>query len=99
MPVRYSSTTVRGQNACLELNSSISVDGSRSWLLARFDGQVFATYLLCYAVTRSTVELFRGDYNAGHQHFGLTPAQLVSVPIFFTGLALAIILSRRAPAR
>ena len=72
-----------------------------AWLFRRkkFDGQIFATYLLCYAVTRSVVELFRGDYNAGHQHFGLTPAQLVSVPIFFAGLALAAILSRRAPAR
>lgn len=75
--------------------------GFLAWLFRhkKFDGQVFATYLLCYALTRSTVELFRGDYNAGHQHFGLTPAQLVSVPIFFIGLALAAILSRRTPAK
>ena len=75
--------------------------GLLAWLFRRrkFDGQVFATYLLCYAVDRSVVEAFRGDYTAGHQHFGLTPAQLVSVPIFFTGLALAAILSRRAPAK
>ena len=70
-----------------------------AWLFRRkkFDGQIFATYLLCYALTRSTVELFRGDYNAAHQHFGMTPAQLISVPIFFTGLALAVLLSRRPP--
>ena len=75
--------------------------GFLAWLFRRrkFDGQVFATYLLCYAVTRSVVETFRGDYNGSHLHFGLTPAQLVSVPIFFTGLALAAILSRRAPAK
>ncbi len=68
-----------------------------AWLFRRrkFDGQIFATYLICYAVTRSFVEYFRGDYNDAHQHFGLTPAQLVSVPIFVTGLALAVILSRR----
>jgi phosphatidylglycerol---prolipoprotein diacylglyceryl transferase len=69
-----------------------------AWLFRRkkFDGQIFATYLLCYAVTRSFVEYFRGDYTNLHYHFGLTPAQLVSVPIFITGLALAAILSRRA---
>ena len=75
--------------------------GFLAWLFRRrkFDGQVFAAYLVCYALTRSTVELFRGDYTLGHQHFGLTPAQLVSVPIFLTGLVLAAILSRRAPAK
>jgi phosphatidylglycerol:prolipoprotein diacylglycerol transferase len=68
-----------------------------AWLFRRkkFDGQVFATYLICYAITRSFVEYFRGDYNDAHHHFGLTPAQLVSAPIFFAGLALAAILSRR----
>ena len=61
----------------------------------KFDGQVFATYLIGYAVTRSFVEYFRGDYNVAHHHFGLTPAQLVSVPIFISGLALAAVLARR----
>ena len=72
-----------------------------AWLFRRkkFDGQVFATYLICYAITRSFVEYFRGDYSDNHHHFGLTPAQLVSVPIFVTGLALAAVLSRRAPAK
>ena len=72
-----------------------------AWLFRRkkFDGQIFATYLLCYAVTRSFVEYFRGDYTGLHYHLGLTPAQWVSVPIFVTGLALAAILSRRATAK
>ena len=72
-----------------------------AWLFRRkkFDGQIFATYLICYAVTRSFVEYFRGDYTNVHYHFGLTPAQLVSVPIFITGLGLAAILSRRAPVK
>ena len=75
--------------------------GFLAWLFRRrkFDGQVFATYLLCYAVTRSLVELFRGDYNMAHQHYGLTPAQLVSVPIFLAGLGLTLGLSRRTPAK
>jgi phosphatidylglycerol:prolipoprotein diacylglycerol transferase len=70
-----------------------------AWLFRhkKFDGQIFATYLLCYAVTRSFVEYFRGDYTNLHYHLGLTPAQWISVPIFVAGLALAAILSRRAP--
>jgi phosphatidylglycerol:prolipoprotein diacylglycerol transferase len=72
-----------------------------AWLFRRkkFDGQIFATYLLCYAVTRSFVEYFRGDYSNLHYHLGLTPAQWISVPIFVAGLALAAILSKRAPAK
>jgi phosphatidylglycerol:prolipoprotein diacylglycerol transferase len=72
-----------------------------AWLFRRkkFDGQIFATYLLCYAVTRSFVEYFRGDYTDLHYHLGLTPAQWISVPIFVAGLALAVILSRREPKR
>ena len=72
-----------------------------AWLFRRkkFDGQVFATYLLCYAIMRSLVEHFRGDYSDLHYHLGLTPAQWIGVPIFITGLALATILSRRAPTK
>ena len=73
-----------------------------AWLCRRkkFDGQIFATYLILYAVFRSIVEYFRGDYPVDHVHYGLTSAQLVSVPIFIAGLALATILSRRgSPAK
>jgi phosphatidylglycerol:prolipoprotein diacylglycerol transferase len=72
--------------------------GFLAWLFRRkkFDGQVFATYLLCYAVTRSIVEYFRGDYTNLHYHLGLTPAQWISVPIFTAGLILAVLLSRRS---
>ena len=68
--------------------------GFLAWLFRRkkFDGQVFATYLLCYAVTRSIVEYFRGDYSNLHYHLGLTPAQWIGVPIFIAGLALAAVL-------
>jgi phosphatidylglycerol---prolipoprotein diacylglyceryl transferase len=71
-----------------------------AWLFRhkKFEGQIFATFLLCYAVTRSFVEYFRGDYTNLHYHLGLTPAQWISVPIFVAGLALAAILSRRNPS-
>ena len=80
---------------------NLALYGFLAWLFRRkkFDGQVFATYLLCYAVTRSIVEHFRGDYTNLHYHFGLTPAQWISVPIFVAGLTLAAFLSRRAPAK
>lgn len=67
-----------------------------AWLYRRkkFDGQVFAAYLLCYAITRSSVELFRGDYPqliAGW----ITPAHMVSVFIFAAGLGLFFSLPRK----
>ena len=66
------------------------------WLYRRkkFDGQVFAVYLLGYAVTRSIVESFRGDYSAEHLYGGLTPAHLVSIAIFAAGAGLFWILPR-----
>jgi phosphatidylglycerol---prolipoprotein diacylglyceryl transferase len=54
----------------------------------RFDGQVFATYLIGYAITRSCVEMFRGDYPSEHLHWGMTPAQLVGIGIFVSGAVL-----------
>ena len=67
-----------------------------AWLYRRkkYDGQVFAVFLIGYAVLRSTVELFRGDYQAGEIHAGLTPGQLVSVGIVAVGIALLVLLPR-----
>jgi phosphatidylglycerol:prolipoprotein diacylglycerol transferase len=72
-----------------------------AWLFRRkkFDGQIFAGYLIGYAVCRSVVEHYRGDYTNLHYHFGLTPAQWISVPILAAGLVLTIILSRRKTAQ
>lgn len=73
-----------------------------AWLYRRkkFDGQVFAAYLLCYAVTRSIVESFRGDYTEVHIHgpLHLTPAQLISIGIFTAGAVLFFLQSRRTKA-
>jgi len=68
-----------------------------AWLFRRkkFDGQILALYFIGYAICRSTVELFRGDYPADHIHAGLfTPAQLVSAPIFIAGIVLWLWRSR-----
>jgi phosphatidylglycerol:prolipoprotein diacylglycerol transferase len=61
-----------------------------AWLFRRksFDGQVFAVYLICYAVLRSFVELFRGDYTLVHYWGGLTPGQVVSIGIVLAGVLL-----------
>lgn len=68
-----------------------------AWLYRRkkFDGQVFAAYFMCYAVTRSIVEVFRGDYSEAHRHAGLTPGQLVSLGIFTAGLVMFFVLRKR----
>jgi phosphatidylglycerol:prolipoprotein diacylglycerol transferase len=68
-----------------------------AWLYRRkkFDGQVFAVYLVCYAFTRSFVEYFRGDYNPEHIHVGFfTPAQLVSIASLVSGIVLFTLLRR-----
>jgi phosphatidylglycerol---prolipoprotein diacylglyceryl transferase len=68
-----------------------------AWLYRRkkFDGQVFAAYLIIYAFTRSLVEHFRGDYTPGHIQGGLTPAQWVSVGILAAGIVLYSVSRKR----
>jgi phosphatidylglycerol:prolipoprotein diacylglycerol transferase len=78
---------------------NLALYGFLAWLYRRkkFDGQVFAIYLICYAVLRSFVELFRGDYTPAHYWGGLTPAQLVSIAIVLAGALLLWRLSHRKP--
>jgi phosphatidylglycerol:prolipoprotein diacylglycerol transferase len=70
-----------------------------AWLFRRrkFDGEILALYLIGYAICRSIVEFFRGDYPPDHIHAGMfTPAQLLSVPILLAGLAAWFWFSKRA---
>jgi phosphatidylglycerol---prolipoprotein diacylglyceryl transferase len=60
----------------------------------KFDGEVFAAYLVGYAVFRSIAELFRGDYPEHYLGGWATPAQVVSIGILAFGIALWIVLSR-----
>jgi phosphatidylglycerol:prolipoprotein diacylglycerol transferase len=68
-----------------------------AWLFRskRFDGQVFAVYLIAYAVLRAFVELFRGDYPVRYLGGMVTPAQLVSAAILLAGIVLYWILAGR----
>lgn len=76
---------------------SLALFGALAWLFKRrkFDGQIFSLYLMGYAVTRSLVELFRGDYPVEHLRAGLTPAHLVSIAVFGGGLVLFFVLRPR----
>jgi phosphatidylglycerol:prolipoprotein diacylglycerol transferase len=69
-----------------------------AWLFRRkkFDGQIFALYLVCYAIIRSFVEYFRGDYPEPMHYLGgwATPAQLVSIGIIAIGLLLLWLLPK-----
>ena len=67
-----------------------------AWLFRRrkFDGQVFAVYLIGYAILRSFVEYFRGDYPMHYLGGWATPAQLVSMGIVVGGLLLFFLLPR-----
>lgn len=65
----------------------------------KFDGQIFAFYLMGYAVFRSISEAFRGDYPVDHIHDGLTSAQVVSIPMFAAGLILLFVFRWRAAAQ
>ena len=81
---------------------------ARRW--RRFHGQIFAMWLMCYAVLRSTVELFRGDLERGTIH-GLIPSiptgvwynisisQFISIVMFSLGTYLLATRLREVKAR
>ncbi len=61
----------------------------------RFDGQLFAWFLIGYALLRSFVELFRGDYPPYQKLDGwITPGHLVSGVVLTAGLLLLWVLPR-----
>jgi phosphatidylglycerol:prolipoprotein diacylglycerol transferase len=67
-----------------------------AWLFRRrkFDGQIFAIYLIGYAILRSFVEYFRGDYPVHYLGGVATPAQLISLGVVTGGLLLLFFLPR-----
>lgn len=66
----------------------------------RFDGQVFAIYIIGYAIIRSFCELFRGDYSVVSDplHGVLTPGQWTSLLTGAVGVAL-FLWRRSSPSR
>ncbi len=74
---------------------NIGLYAGLAWFYRRkhFDGQIFATYLVGYAMLRSGVEVFRGDYEIHYLGGWATPGQMVSIGI----LLVAAILFWRLP--
>lgn len=68
-----------------------------AWLYRKrkFDGQVFAIYLMAYAILRGTIEFFRGDYTVYYLGGRVTPGQLVSIVIFILGATLYTFLVKK----
>ena len=62
----------------------------------KYDGQVFAIYLVAYAIIRAVVEVFRGDYGT-HKLGVFTPGQIVSLGILLIGVVLLVWLPRSQP--
>jgi phosphatidylglycerol:prolipoprotein diacylglycerol transferase len=71
---------------------NLALYGFLAWLYRKrlFDGLVFGVYLVLYAILRSFVELFRGDYWMDQYWHGLSPGQMVSAGIFVAGILLLL---------
>ncbi len=72
---------------------------ARRW--RRFHGQIFAIWLMCYAVLRTSVELFRGDLERGTIHglvpsipsgawYNISTSQFISIVMFSFGAWLLV---------
>lgn len=61
-----------------------------AWFFQRrkFDGQIFAMYLIGYAIVRTFTEIFRGDYTKFYLGGIATPGQTVSLLILAAGLGI-----------
>jgi phosphatidylglycerol---prolipoprotein diacylglyceryl transferase len=66
----------------------------------RFEGQVFWTYVLLYAVLRALVECFRGDSARGLFFGGrVSTSQIIALPAAILALVMLRRLARRAPGQ
>jgi phosphatidylglycerol---prolipoprotein diacylglyceryl transferase len=63
------------------------------------DGEVFAAYLIAYALLRIGVEFFRGDYAVRYLGGNVTPGQAASLVALGAGCWLSWSLRRRDAAR
>ncbi|MEO5762306.1 MAG: prolipoprotein diacylglyceryl transferase [Vicinamibacteria bacterium] len=64
----------------------------------RFQGQVFAAYLLIYALMRFTLEFFRGDVARGTVFGGgLSTSQFIALVVAFLTLAALPLIAKRQP--
>lgn len=84
-----------------EAGLNLGLYAALAWLFGRrnFEGQVFAGYLICYAVLRAFVESFRGDYAMRYLGGLVTPGQLISAIVLAAGMTLYWKQRRKFPNR
>ena len=75
---------------------NLALYGALAWLFRnrKFNGQVFATYLLAYAVLRLAMEFFRADSRAACG-LALDLGQGISILLLIAGGAMWYLLSTR----
>ena len=61
----------------------------------RFDGQIFWIYVLLYGVTRSLIEIFRGDFRGNFVLGILSISQAIGGGMVLISVIMLIVLSRR----
>ena len=62
----------------------------------KFDGQVFWTYVIIYAITRSIIEMFRGDFRGAEILGILSTSQSIACVLFAIAVAMLVILKKRS---
>ena len=79
---------------------NLALYAALAWWFRRrkFDGQIFAAYLVGYALLRFVVDFFRGDYPTHYLGGLVTPGQLVSLGVLAAGLILYRARRHRAPS-
>jgi phosphatidylglycerol:prolipoprotein diacylglycerol transferase len=62
----------------------------------KFDGQVFFTYMVLYAIIRSIIEVFRGDYRGTFSMGELSVAQTIAICLCVFASGMMIYLYKRS---
>ena len=62
----------------------------------KFEGQLFWTYIILYGITRSIIELFRGDNTEDWGLAGLSSAQTISILMIIIAVTMLIHLNRKS---
>ena len=62
----------------------------------KFDGQVFWTYVIIYAIARSIIETFRGDYRGAQVLSIFSPSQFIALVFSMIALCMMGYLYRRS---
>jgi len=61
----------------------------------RFDGQIFWIYVLLYGVSRSFIEIFRGDFRGDFVFGILSISQAIGAGMVFISVVMLILLGKR----